>query len=145
MKGNALRGEQLYAKLTCNKCHTVNPNEPLRGPYLPEVAKTYKRDQLTESILLPSKSLAQGFVTNIFLMEDGRVLSGFITQETPEKIVIRDNQANEIVLDTDQIEGQKKDTVSIMPAGLANDATVQELADLVTYLETLSGRAKKKE
>ncbi|PQO33063.1 discoidin domain-containing protein [Blastopirellula marina] len=140
-KGDASRGESLFAKLTCNKCHTVDPNETPRGPYLPQVAKTYKRDQLTESIVLPSKSLAQGFVTNIFQMDDGRLLSGFITFEGPEKIVIRDNQGNEITLDPDAIEGQKKDNVSIMPIGLANDVTVQELADLVTYLESLASKA----
>jgi len=141
MKGDKARGEQLFAKLTCNKCHTVDPNEAPRGPYLPQVAKTYKRDQLTEAVVLPSKSLAQGFVTNIFQMEDGRLLSGFITFEGPEKIVIRDNQGNEITLHPDDILGQKKDDISIMPAGLANDVTVQELADLVTYLESLASKA----
>ncbi|GAA4431761.1 DUF7133 domain-containing protein [Bremerella cremea] len=144
MKGDTSRGEQLFAKLTCNKCHTVDPNETPRGPYLPQVAKTYKRDQLTEAIVLPSKSLAQGFVTNIFQMEDGRVLSGFITFEGPEKIVIRDAQGTEITLNPDEIEGQKKDTVSIMPVGLANDVTVQELADLVSYLESLASKADSK-
>jgi len=141
MEGNKARGEQLFAKLACNKCHTVDPNETPRGPYLPQVAKTYKRDQLTEAVVLPSKSLAQGFVTNIFQMEDGRLLSGFITFEGPEKIVIRDNQGNEITLNPDEILGQKKDDISIMPVGLANEVTVQELADLVTYLESLSSKA----
>lgn len=141
MKGDKTRGEALFAKLTCNKCHTVNPDETPRGPYLPQVAKTYKRDQLTESIVLPSKSLAQGFVTNIFQMDDGRLLSGFITFEGPDKIVIRDNQGNEITLDPEAIEGQKKDNISVMPVGLANEATVQELADLVTYLESLAAKA----
>ncbi len=144
MKGDKARGEQLFAKMTCNKCHTVDPNETPRGPYLPQVAKTYKRDQLTEAVVLPSKSLAQGFVTNIFQMEDGRLLSGFITFEGPEKIVIRDNQGNEITLNPDEILGQKKDDISIMPVGLANEATVQELADLVTYLESLSSKAGSK-
>ncbi|RCS40713.1 heme-binding protein [Bremerella cremea] len=143
-KGDAARGEPLFAKLTCNKCHTVDPKETPRGPYLPQVAKTYKRDQLTESIVLPSKSLAQGFVTNIFQMEDGRLLSGFITFEGPDKIVIRDNQGNEITLNPDEIEGQKKDEVSVMPIGLANEVTVQELADLVTYLESLAAKADTK-
>lgn len=143
MQGDASRGEQLYAKLQCNKCHTVDPNEPPRGPYLPQVAKTYKRDQLAEAVVLPSKSLAQGFVTNIFQMEDGRVLSGFITFEGPDEIVIRDNQGNEIKLNPNEIEGQRKDDVSVMPVGLANDVTVGELADLVSYLESLSAKAQK--
>lgn len=135
--GNAARGEQLYAKLACNKCHTVEPNEPSRGPYLPNVSKTYNREQLTESIVLPSAVIAQGFATNIFLLDDGRTLSGFVVSEAADAITIRDNQGEEHRINPNQIEARKKDETSIMPAGLVNEITPGELADLVTYLEGL--------
>jgi len=141
LPGNIERGKQLFAQLQCNKCHTVAPDQPLRGPYLPNVAKTYKRNQLTEAIVLPSKSLAQGFVTHLFQMDDGRLLSGFITLESPEVIVIRDEQGNEIKLNPEEIEGHRKGDISIMPKGLADQITPAELADLVSYLESLADLA----
>ncbi|MCA9164330.1 MAG: c-type cytochrome, partial [Planctomycetales bacterium] len=80
-QGDIARGEQLFGKLNCAKCHTVKQGEPLRGPFLPQVAKTYKREQLAEAVLLPSKSIAQGFVTNAFLLDSGKVVTGFVTNE----------------------------------------------------------------
>ncbi|MCC9606438.1 discoidin domain-containing protein [Blastopirellula sp. JC732] len=139
--GDLKRGEQLFAKLTCNRCHTVDPNEKPIGPYLPQVAKTYKRDQLAESILLPSKTFAQGFVTNIFLLDDGRVMTAFVTSEAADEIVIRDEQGNEHKLDPDEIEARKKSEVSVMPVGLANEITLDEFASLLDYLQSLSAKA----
>ena len=59
-KGDRRLGEDLFVRLNCTKCHTVKPDEPLRGPFLGTIASTYKRRDLAESVLIPSKSIAQG-------------------------------------------------------------------------------------
>lgn len=141
MKGDVKRGEQLFAKLTCNRCHTVDPNEKPIGPYLPQVAKTYKREQLAEAVVLPSKTFAQGFVTNVFLLDDGRVMTAFVTSEAADEIVIRDEQGNEHKLDPDTIEARKKSEVSVMPNGLTNEITLEEFASLLDYLQSLAAKA----
>ena len=79
-KGDRLLGEDLFARLNCSKCHTVRADEPLRGPFLGTIAATYKRRDLAESVLIPSKSIAQGFATNQFILDDGRTLMGFVSQ-----------------------------------------------------------------
>lgn len=131
-------GEALFAKLNCAKCHTVKEGEPLRGPYLPNVAKTYKREQLAESVLLPSKSLAQGFVTYVFTMDSGKTITGFVTNEAADAITIRDNEGKEFTLPVKEIEERAKSSVSVMPEGLVKDLTVEEFASLVAYLESLA-------
>ena len=144
MKGDAARGEGVYSKLNCNKCHTVKPDEPVRGPYLPNVAKTYKREQLIESILTPSKSIAQGFVTNVFVMSDGKQHSGFVINESAELITIRNNEGNELKLKVEDIEERAKQaTLSMMPDNLAKDVTLEDFAALIAYLESLASRATK--
>ena len=143
MKGDAVRGEGLFIKLNCNNCHTVKPDEPIRGPYLPNVAKTYKREQLTESIMLPSKTIAQGFVTNLFVMNDGKQVSGFVINEAADVVTIRNTEGNELKLRVEDIEERAKQTISMMPEGLAKDSTLEDLASLVTYLESLASRATK--
>ncbi|UUO06989.1 discoidin domain-containing protein [Blastopirellula sp. J2-11] len=140
-KGDVKRGEQLFAKLTCNRCHTVDPNEKPIGPYLPQVAKTYRREQLAESVLLPSKTFAQGFVTNIFLLDDGRVMTAFITSEAADEIIIRDEQGNEHKLDPDAIDARKKSEVSVMPKGLTDEITLDEFTSLIDYLQSLAAKA----
>jgi len=137
-KGDAKRGEQVFALLGCAKCHDVKPTEVLRGPYLPNVAKTYKRDQLTEAILMPSKSIAQGFVQNVFRMDDDRVVSGFVTKESPEKIALRNAQGEVVEIDVESISERKESPVSVMPEGLADGIPITALSDLISYLESLN-------
>ena len=143
LQGDATRGEGIFLKMNCNKCHTVKPDEPIRGPYLPNVAKTYKREQLTESIVLPSKTIAQGFVTNLFEMSDGKQVTGFVISEADDVVTIRNNEGNELKLKVKDIEERAKQTISMMPDGLVKELTVEDLTALVTYLESLASRATK--
>jgi putative heme-binding domain-containing protein len=136
-KGDRLLGEDLFTRLNCSKCHTVRADEPLRGPFLGTIAATYKRRDLAESVLIPSKSIAQGFATNQFLLDDGRTLMGFVSQEAADKVTIRDLEGKEIEIPTASIEERAKLPLSMMPEGLVKSLTVKELASLLDYLESL--------
>jgi putative membrane-bound dehydrogenase-like protein len=137
-KGDPAYGQHLFTKISCNKCHTVNKDEPLRGPYLPQVAKTYKRDQLAEAILDPNKTLAQGFVTQVFVLDDGTIVTGFVTAENAEQITLRDKEAKEFTIPVASIEARTKQQISMMPEGLVNDLTVSDLASLLDYLQSIA-------
>ncbi|MFV0445918.1 MAG: heme-binding protein, partial [Planctomycetaceae bacterium] len=137
-QGDIEQGKFLFNKIGCNKCHTVNKDEPLRGPYLPQVAKTYKRDQLAEAILDPSKTLAQGFVTQIFVLDDGTQLTGFVTEEDAQQVKIRDKDAKEFTIPVDRIEVRSKQQISMMPEGQLNDYTVGDLSSLLDYLQSVA-------
>jgi putative membrane-bound dehydrogenase-like protein len=136
--GDVEYGKFLYEKLGCAKCHTVSKADPLRGPYLPQVAKTYKREQLAESILDPSKSIAQGFATEIFILDDGTQLTGFITSENAEEVTIRDKDAKETKIPVATIEARVKQTISVMPEGLVKDSTLSDLVSLLDYLQSIA-------
>jgi putative heme-binding domain-containing protein len=136
-KGSVAYGEELFARLNCAKCHTVKPYEPLRGPFLGNIAATYRRRDLAESVLLPSKSIAQGFATNQFLLDDGRSLTGFVTLEAADRVVIRDLEGKETTIPTASIEERAKQPLSMMPEGLVKELAVNEFASLVDYLESL--------
>ncbi|MEZ6068563.1 MAG: discoidin domain-containing protein [Planctomycetaceae bacterium] len=137
-QGDVEQGKFLFEKLSCNKCHTVSKGEALRGPYLPQVAKTYKRDQLAEAVLDPNKTLAQGFVTQLFVLDDGTQVIGFVTAEDAEKVTIRDKEAKETVIPVDRIETRVKQQVSMMPEGLLKDNTVGDLSSLLDYLQSIA-------
>ena len=141
--GEPARGEALFARLNCAKCHTVKAGEALRGPFLPQVAKTYKREQLAESILLPNKSIAQGFVTYQFLLDNGKTLTGFVTNEATDEITVRDAEGREFKIRVAEIEERKRQDVSVMPAGLVKDLTVEDFGALISYVESLAPLASK--
>ncbi len=95
-KGDPSEGEALFSSLNCVNCHTVRQDEVAKGPYLGTIATTYKRPELAEAVMRPSKTLAQGFVTNVFALDDGRTLTGFVTQEAADSVTIRTSDAKEV-------------------------------------------------
>lgn len=137
LKGDVSLGEQLFTRQGCVKCHAVKPGEPLKGPSLANAAAIYKRPDLAWAILDPNKSIAQGFATNIFILDDGRAITGFVVVEAANHVVIRDATGAEHDLAMDAIEERTTSPVSVMPAGLVDDLTAAEFAALVDYVVSL--------
>ena len=137
-KGDAARGEQLFAQVGCNGCHTVRQDEPLKGPYLGHIAKTYKRRELAEAILLPNKTLAQGFVTQHIELKDGTELDAFVVQEAADAVTVRTVSAQEQRIPLAQVARREKLPRSLMPEGLVAELPVRDLASILDYLEALA-------
>ncbi len=137
-KGDAAIGQQIFLQAGCAACHTVNKDEAQRGPYLGTIADTYKRPELAENILDPNKTMAQGFVTNLFEMADGSTQLGFVTTEAADKVVIRNVAAQEITLATADIKKRDKLPTSLMPPGLMLNFTAKDFASLLDYLQSLA-------
>ncbi|HEX8202335.1 MAG TPA: c-type cytochrome, partial [Isosphaeraceae bacterium] len=133
--GDRTLGEQVFTRLNCATCHTVKADEPPRGPFLGTIAATYKRGELAEAILRPSKTIAQGFATNLFALDDGTTLSGFVVREAADAVTVRTAEGAEVPIPTAQIEERRRLDTSVMPEGLVNDLTIREFASLLDYLQ----------
>lgn len=136
--GEVGAGEQIFAQVGCTGCHTVKADEPLKGPYLGSIAKTYRRRELAEAILIPNKTLAQGFITHHFELNDGSEVDGFVVQEAADAVTIRTVTAQEQKIPVNQIARREKQERSLMPEGLAAGLTVRQFASLLDYLQALS-------
>jgi putative membrane-bound dehydrogenase-like protein len=139
-KGDATLGEQLFTRQTCVTCHTTSQEQPQKGPYLGNIAQTYKRPDLAENILDPNKTIAQGFTTNVFTLKDGTVNVGFVTSEGADKVTMRNVAAQESTYAVKDIVKRETLPTSIMPPGLVNNLTVREFASLLDYLESLAAK-----
>lgn len=137
-KGNAALGEAVYARATCNACHTVSADEPPKGPYLGSIANILQPQDLAEAIIIPNKAIAQGFKTNLIILKDGATHMGFVTDEAGDTVTIRDITSKQSTFQKSDIA--KRDTLpnSLMPAGLMSNFTVHETASLLTYIQMLS-------
>jgi putative membrane-bound dehydrogenase-like protein len=138
MRGDLTLGQQVFVRANCASCHTVRQDELQKGPFLGNIAKTYKRPDLATAVLEPSKTIAQGFVTNVILTVDGKVLTGFVTAELTDRVTIRDKEGKETTVLKDDIDERNTSTTSVMPSGVMNEYTIRELASLLDYLESLS-------
>lgn len=135
--GDIELGAVLFERMSCTKCHTTRKDQPPRGPFLGTIANTYKRKDLAEAILIPSKTLAQGFVTHVFALEDGTTVTGFVVTEAADKVTIRNADGVEREIPTASIDERTKQNISLMPDGIVKELTIRELSSLIDYLESL--------
>ena len=138
LKGDPAIGAQIFTQATCHNCHTVAKDVPQKGPYLGTIADTYPRAELAEAILNPNKTLAQGFVTNFFILEKGDPVMGFVVQEGANEVTIRNQAGAEQKIATANIKERQKLPTSLMPPGLMNQLTVKDFASLLDYLQQLA-------
>jgi putative membrane-bound dehydrogenase-like protein len=141
-RGDVQRGKQLFAAsfkgdMQCMKCHTVRGSGGQIGPDLSMVGKKASRENLFESILYPSKAIADQYLTWIIETTKGQTLSGLLVEETPEAVTLRDGNGKDTKIPIKEIESRAKGAKSLMPDDLLVYMTVDELVDMVEYLFTL--------
>jgi putative heme-binding domain-containing protein len=134
LKGDPTLGKALFVSQGCLACHSIEKGQPLKGPYMGQIGSILSRDQLVESILKPNASISQGFVSIQITTNDGKFFMGFVTAESAQELTIRDIAGNATKLEKKNIKERKALENSMMPAGLANSLSYEELASLVTYL-----------
>ena len=134
--GDAAVGAKLFETVGCVKCHTTAKNDPPKGPFLGDIAVRYSRPELIESILRPSAKVAQGFETTTIEEKNGEAVDGFIVRESGEEIELRNITGATVVAKKDIVVRGTR-TTSIMPDGLADALTPEQLASLLRYLESL--------
>lgn len=141
-RGSVARGEQLFAQTACVACHTVNAADPLKGPFLGNIAKLYPRRELAEHILDPGKAIAQGFVTHQFTLKNGTTVVGFVTREAADKVSIRDITGQQQEIKLANVSKREHLPISLMPPGLMSASTVRDFASLLDYLQSLADAGK---
>lgn len=135
--GDVEKGRALFTQQSCIACHTVANGQSPKGPHLVDIGKRYKKDELIESILNPSAKIAQGFDTYSFIMNDGKIFTGFVTSESAADLQIKQTDGVTSTIKAADIDERVKQKLSMMPIGLANNLTPEQVADLVAYLQSL--------
>ncbi|HSI11811.1 MAG TPA: HEAT repeat domain-containing protein [Chthoniobacter sp.] len=135
--GDAKEGQQMFLKAGCIACHTINADEPPKGPILSAVVKIYDRAALTESILKPSAKIAQGFESQWFKTKKGEQIEGFVTREGGDSVDVRNIAGQSVTLEKADVTERGKRDISIMPEGLLNSFAPTDLQNLLAWLESL--------
>jgi putative heme-binding domain-containing protein len=136
-KGDAKFGQALFVRQGCVACHTMTASEPVKGPFLGDVANRYGRAELIESILRPNAKIAQGFVGHWVETADQDRYEGFIVRESGDEIELRNAAGIAVTVPLKTVRSRGKLDKSIMPEGLVNNLTVHEFASLLAYFESL--------
>ncbi len=135
--GDVKAGSEMFLKAACIACHTINADEPPKGPILSAVAKIYDRAALTESILKPSAKIAQGFESTWIKTKKGEQVEGFVTREGGDSVDIRNIAGQTVLVEKADIAERGHRDISIMPEGLLNAFTTADIANLLAWMESL--------
>jgi putative membrane-bound dehydrogenase-like protein len=141
-KGDAARGRKLWeasakTDLACAKCHMVAGQGGQIGPDLSMIGKKAPREALLESILYPSKAIADQYLTWTVTTSRGVTVQGLLIQDDETGIVIRDAEGRDTRIAARNVEKKEKSLQSLMPEDLVAHLSAAELVDLVEYLTTL--------
>ena len=136
-QGDEGRGLQVFrgVKGACSTCHRIGYVGGNIGPNLSEIGAIRARKDLLESIVFPSSSFVRSFEPLLVVTIDGETYSGLLKSRGPVDMVLTVAADREVRIPLSKIEEERPGDVSIMPAGLDKQLTLQELADLVTFLE----------
>ena len=120
----------------CAACHRFGGIGKDVGPDLTSIASRFKRRDVLESILWPSKVISDQYLPEIFELNDGKVVSGLIVRENATAVLVRtsDNPEKPTVVTKSQIANRTPSTVSMMPEGLHEKLSPAELADLLAFV-----------
>ncbi|XZE56529.1 virginiamycin B lyase family protein [Planctomycetaceae bacterium SH139] len=136
---NVKRGKLVFEQATCSRCHNIGPGEKKLGPDLTDVTKRFRGAKLLQQVVKPSSEIHKDFQTQLILVDDGRLLTGLVIEETADSIRFIPNllkpEKTELIAKS-AIEQRRVSDVSTMPEGLLDTFTEEEIYDLLAYLQT---------
>jgi putative heme-binding domain-containing protein len=139
-QGDAAAGQKLFldsSRLACNQCHTADSRGGKAGPDLFAIGDKYGRDELIQSILEPSATIAVGYSTTTIRTRSGELFQGIIKESNEQAVGLMGSDGKLIHIPVSDIDRQQTGDVSLMPEGLEQGLSLGEFADLIAYLTSL--------
>ncbi|MFO0890044.1 MAG: PVC-type heme-binding CxxCH protein [Isosphaeraceae bacterium] len=135
--GDVRRGQLVFhsEKAACFTCHAIGYRGGNVGPDLTKVGQVRSERDLLEAIVYPSASFIRSYEPVVVATADGKVVNGLLRNETSEEILLVTGANQEARVPRADIEEIRPSTVSVMPAGLDQQLSPQDLADLVAFLK----------
>ncbi len=144
MRGDAAKGAEVFRRDTvgCIKCHQINGEGIDIGPSLSEIGTKLGTDALYESILDPNAGISFGYEAWQIELKDGDEIYGLVVSETADEIAVKTQTGIVTRYKKSDVTKREKQKLSIMPTGLQQAMSTQELVDLVEYLSSLKKAAR---
>ncbi len=137
--GDVRRGQKVFndPKAACVSCHAIGYLGGKLGPDLTRIGRIRTELDLLEALIYPSASFVRSYESYVVVSKRGDVWTGILREDTRDEVVIvtgPEVDARVRVPREDILEMRPAKT-SIMPAGLTEQLTTQQIADLVAFLK----------
>ncbi len=133
-QGDPYPGKKLF-EANCGKCHTLFGRGGQVGPDL----TSYQRDDLANLMLHvvnPSAEIREGFETYVATTQDGRTLTGYLVERDNRVVVLRTADGQDVRLERASLDELRAVRQSLMPEGLLDGLSEQQVRDLFAYLRS---------
>ncbi|HEX5219166.1 MAG TPA: PVC-type heme-binding CxxCH protein [Verrucomicrobiae bacterium] len=136
-KGEIRNGQAIFnsPKAACSACHKIGYAGGTVGPDLTQIGEVRTERDLLEAIVYPSASFVRSYEPFIVRTKSDADYSGVLRRDAVDEIVLATGPNTEARIARADITEMRPGTVSVMPAGLDQQLSKQELADLVTFLK----------
>lgn len=132
-----VHGRELFRTASCVSCHKLGEVGNQFGPELAKLNDKMDALEITKHILDPSLRIEEKYRSTTIVTEDGRRLTGLVVADTPEELALVENpvaSAEPVRIKKTDIGERVTSPVSIMPKGLLDKLTRDEVLDLVAYV-----------
>ncbi|HVK18692.1 MAG TPA: PVC-type heme-binding CxxCH protein [Fimbriiglobus sp.] len=135
--GDVRRGHAVFnsAKAACITCHQMGYLGGKVGPDLTRIGGVRTERDLLEAVAFPNASFVRSYEPVKVTTLDGRAFQGVLKADTPDEVVLTTSATEEVRIPRKDIDELTPGTVSVMPSGLDQQLTKQELADLLAFLK----------
>jgi len=134
LTGNAERGHALYQQ-RCASCHRAGTEGFAVGPDLASVA-TAGKEKLLASIVDPNAEVAASYVAYSIETKGGESFVGVLGGESPLHVLLKMAGGESLRLGRESISATRASDKSLMPEGLEEGLSAQEMADLLEFVAT---------
>jgi len=131
------RGRNLFGEAKCFTCHRFSNEGGGLGPDLTALSGRFGPRDLLESIIEPSKVISDQYQAIVVNLADGRQVVGRIVNLAGDNMSINTDMLdpNKLIgVNRNQVESIEHSKISMMPEGLLDGFTQDEILDLVAYL-----------
>ena len=140
-------GRQMFQVANCMACHKFGGVGTELGPDLAKLDPKQDRPvEILKDILEPSFRINEKFQSWVIETNKGKIVTGLIVKETPEAYEVLENplaKAKPVVIKKTDVADRKKSPVSIMPKGLLDKLTREEILDLIAYVASKGDQKNK--
>ncbi|MFO0930045.1 MAG: PVC-type heme-binding CxxCH protein [Gemmataceae bacterium] len=131
-------GRQMFTVGTCVGCHKFGGQGQEFGPDLTKIEPKWTPVDVLQHIIDPSLKIDDKYRVYTFQLDTGKTLTGMILEETKDEVKVIDNPllatARPIAIKKESIDQRVKSPSSLMPKGLLDKLTREEILDLLAYV-----------
>ncbi|MDX1963882.1 MAG: GDSL-type esterase/lipase family protein [Pirellulales bacterium] len=134
---NLSAGRELFKVANCASCHKFAGQGAEFGPDLTKLDPKWKPADILDHLLEPSKKIDDKYVTWAMELKSGQTLTGMILDETIDRVRVIENplaKADTRDIRPREIAERQKLPTSMMPKGLLDKLSRDEILDLMAYI-----------